>query len=287
MKHHHTTATRIVPALLAAACSMPVMAQESATSKTGAATASNVFTLGQITVSAARDNESPIGTATLDREQLWDFSKDGLAEALNLIPGVATTTGAGTRNEALISVRGFDRWQVPLLMDGIRLYLPADNRIDFDRFLTPDLSEIQVSKGYVSVLNGPDGMGGAINLVTRKPIKPFEGEVRASVALGEGGQYNGNTVYANLGGRREGFYYQVSAEQRDVDSWRVSKDFRPTVAENGGDRDHTSKKDWRGNLKAGLTPNATDEYSLNYVQQAGQKHGIGAVTGTSSISTWD
>lgn len=246
-----------------------------------------VFTLGQINVSGARDAETPIGTATLDREELRDFSKDGLADALNLVPGVATTLGAGNRNEALISVRGFDRWQVPLLMDGIRLYLPADNRIDFDRFLTPDLSEIQVSKGYVSVLNGPDGMGGAINLVTKKPVKPFEGEIRATAALGNAGQYNGNTLYANVGGRQERFYYQISVQQRDVDKWRLSKDFKATVAEDGGARDHTDKKDVRFNLKAGFTPNATDEYSLNYVTQSGEKHGIGAVTGTSTISAWD
>lgn len=266
---------------VALACSAGVHGGEAASAQ------GQVFTLGQITVTGSRDHETALGTATLDREQLWDFSKDGLGEALNLIPGVATTTGAGNRNESLISIRGFDRYQVPLLMDGIRLYLPADNRIDFDRFLTPDLSEIQVSKGYVSVLNGPDGMGGAINLVTRKPVKPLEGEVRVSAALAGGGEYNGNTVYANLGGKQDRFYFQVSAQQRDVDTWRLSRDFTPTVAEDGGKRDHTSKNDRRFSLKAGFTPNASDEYSLNFVTQSGEKHGIGAVTGTSAISAWD
>lgn len=247
----------------------------------------SVFTLGEISVTAQQEDASSVGTATVNREQMSDFSKDGVADAINMIPGVATTTGAGSRNETVISVRGFDRFQVPLLMDGIRLYLPADNRIDLDRFLTPDLSEIQVSKGYVSVLNGSGGLGGAINLVTRKPVKEFEGEVRASAALASGGQYNGYTTYASLGGRQPGYYYQVSVEERDVKHWRLSDDFKSTVAEDGGNRDHTSKKDTRYNLKIGLTPNATDEYSLNYVNQSGEKHGIGSVTGTSSISTWD
>ncbi|WP_428827404.1 TonB-dependent receptor plug domain-containing protein [Azonexus sp. IMCC34842] len=287
IEHGHKFALRLLPALLAAAFSMQSAADTTA-SKTGSAAAeSNVFTLGQITVSAKREDETPLGTATLDREQIWDFSRDALPEALNIIPGVTTTAGSGSRNESLISIRGFDRWQVPLFMDGIRLYLPADNRIDFDRFLTPDLSEIQVSKGYVSVLNGPDGMGGAINLVTRKPVKPFEGEARASASFGNDGKYSGNTEYVNVGGRQESYYLQASVEQRDMDHWRVSNDFKPTVAENGGDRDNTSKKDWRVNLKAGFTPNATDEYSLNFVKQEGEKHGIGAVTGTSTISTWD
>ncbi|MDR2260957.1 MAG: TonB-dependent receptor, partial [Azoarcus sp.] len=250
--------------------------------------AEGVFTLGEITVTATAESEtSPLAPDTLDSEQLQDFSREGLVESLNLMPGVSTTPGAGSRNEALISVRGFNRWQVPLLLDGIRLYLPADNRIDFDRFLTPDLAEIQVSKGYVSVLNGPDGMGGAINLVTRKPVKPFEAELRASAAFSNDGDYNGYTAYANAGARREAFYVQGGIEQRDVRGWYLSGGFKPTVAEDGGKRDHTSKRDWRANLKAGFTPNATDEYSLNFVKQRGEKHAIGAVDGASTVSTWD
>jgi len=248
----------------------------------------DVFTLGRITVTAPKkDDPGTSSTSRVSSEQMKDLDKNSLPEALNTIPGVITTAGSGSRNESLISVRGFDRWQVPLLMDGIRLYLPADNRIDFDRFLTPDLSEIQVSKGYVSVLNGPDGMGGAINLVTRKPVKSLEGEVMTSFALGDNGQLNGNTSYVDLGGREEKYYFQVSAEQREVNRWRVSGDFTPTEAENGGDRDHSDKRDTRLNLKFGITPNSTDEYSLNFVKQKGDKHGVGSVTGTSSISTWD
>ena len=247
----------------------------------------DVFTLGQMTVTGQKDDESPVGTSVIKRDALQALDRDGLPEALALVPGVTVTAGAGSRNEAVISVRGFDRWQVPLLLDGIRLYLPADNRIDFDRFLTPDLSAIQVSKGFVSVLNGPDGMGGAINLVTRRPVQPFEAEVRTSAALASQGQYNGHTVYTHLGSRVERFYAQVSVEQRDLLRWRLSRDFVPTAAENGGVRDHTSKNDWRLNVKAGFTPTAGDEYSINYVKQSGDKHGVGAVTGTSAISTWD
>lgn len=279
--------TAPVRSVLAASIALALQPGAYAADATPEAADGQVFRLGQITVTAHRENEEAVGTATLSREQLWDFTRDSLPDALNLVPGVATTAGAGNRNESLISIRGFDRWQVPLLMDGIRLYLPADNRIDFDRFLTPDLSEIQVSKGYVSVLNGPDGLGGSINLVTRKPVKEFEAEVRASAALARNGHYNGNTLYANIGSRQERFYVQASVEQRDVKGWYLSKDFKPTVAENGGERDHTSKDDWRVNLKVGYTPNATDEYSLNYVSQGGEKHGIGSVTGTSAISTWD
>ncbi|MDR1854288.1 MAG: TonB-dependent receptor [Azoarcus sp.] len=254
----------------------------------GAGKADNVFTLGEITVTGKTENEvSPLAPDTLDSEQLNDFSRDGLRESLDLIPGVSATPGTGSRNEAVISVRGFNRFQVPLLLDGIRLYLPADNRLDLERFLTPDLAEIQVSKGYVSVLNGPDGMGGAINLVTRKPTKPIEGELLYRARFSDNGHFNGYTGYASVGTRQESFYAQAGIEQRDIRGWALSDKFKPTAAENGGQRDHTDSKDWRANLKFGFTPNATDEYTLNFMKQEGEKHGIGSVTGTSTISTWD
>jgi iron complex outermembrane receptor protein len=83
---------------------------------------------------------------------------------------VAASNSGGSRNEQLLFVRGFDRFQVPLTIDGIRVYLPADNRLDFDRFLTADLSQIQVAKGYVSVLNGPGTLSPASRKKNTKPM---------------------------------------------------------------------------------------------------------------------
>jgi iron complex outermembrane receptor protein len=255
--------------------------------------ASNVFTLGQITVIGKSVNDiSPLGADKLDSEQLRDFDRAGLSEALNIMPGVAVTPGSGARNEPTLSVRGFSGSRVPLMMDGIRLYLPYDNAIDFNRFLTPDLAEIQVSKGYVSVINGPDGMGGAINLVTRKPVKRFEGEVSGSAYFSNDGRYNGNMLYTHLGTRQDKFYFQASAERRDNRGYYVSDDFKSTQYLGSGDRfPHTSSKDWRLNMKVGFTPNNTDEYSLNFIKQRGEKHalysGISADPNTTGRTVWD
>ena len=129
------------------------------------------FELGQIIVTAPRTEGAAIGSYTLSSEAIYLFNRATLDEAANLIPGVTAANSGGSRNERLIFVRGFDRFQVPLSIDGIRVYLPADNRLDYGRFLTPDIAELQVAKGYVSVLDGPGAMGGAVNLVTRKPTK--------------------------------------------------------------------------------------------------------------------
>ena len=47
--------------------------------------------------------------------------------------------------------------------------------------------------------------------------------------------------------------------------------FAPTATENGGARDHSRTRDWTLHLKAGYTPNDTDEYSLSYLKQTSGK----------------
>jgi len=143
-------------------------------------TPDDVFGLGQITVIGSKiGGNPPIGGAVIDREKLWTFERLNLEQAINLAPGVnAQFDSNGRRNESDIFVRGFGRWQVPLMIDGVRIYLPADNRLDFTRFLTGDVAEIQIQKGYASVIDGPGAMGGAINLVSRKPTEALQGEVR-------------------------------------------------------------------------------------------------------------
>jgi iron complex outermembrane receptor protein len=163
----------------------------------------NVFGLGKLqaditVIGEPQDLDLTDDSVTV--EDVWTFNRNTLDEAVKLIPGVTSTLdGTARRNEPGIYVRGFGRWQVPFAIDGIRIYLPADNRLDFNRFLTQDLAQIEVQKGYVSVLDGPGAMGGAVNLVTRKPTERLEAEVRTGFSGGE------RDAYAMLGTRRDGF----------------------------------------------------------------------------------
>ena len=218
---------------------------------TAAADDGNVFTLGQITVTAPRVN-SVIGDATVDAREVWAFDLDTLDEAVKLIPGVTSTFDSnGRRNEHDILVRGYGRWQVPLSIDGIRVYLPADNRLDFNRFLTQDLAEIQIRKGYASVIDGPGGLGGAINLVTRKPTKAFESSFQSGVMFG-GSDYEGWSSTVSLGTRQDNYYLQASGSYLDRDHWSLSDDFRPTAIEDGGERDGSTDARLAGELQGRL-----------------------------------
>lgn len=232
------------------------------------------FTLGQIIVTASPPKGIEISGETLTAEAIYAFNRQTLDEAVNVMPGVAASNSGGSRNERLIFVRGFDRFQVPLSIDGIRVYLPADNRLDFGRFLTADIAEVQVAKGYASVLDGPGAMGGAINLVTSKPTRALEGEVRGTLNLDRGADYSGYSVYGRLGTAHEKWYAQASFTRNFQDHWDLAGGYTPIAgsAEDGGERDFSRTEDWRLNVKAGFTPNATDEYAISYTRQEGAKN---------------
>lgn len=234
----------------------------------GPAAAENVFDLGEIKVSAS-PSEASAPSDTVSAADIDLLNRETVAKAASLIPGV-NMTKSGARNEQMITVRGFDLRQVPLLVDGIPVYVPYDGYVDLGRFTTFDLSEIQVSKGWASVIDGPNAMGGVINLVSRKPVKPFEGEVSGGLEFGDGG-FNGYHTTLALGSRQEDWWIQAIGSWLDHDRSHLSDDFTPGPAENGGHRDNSYRQDRKINLKMGYTPRDGDEYTLNYVRQDGEK----------------
>lgn len=231
----------------------------------------DTFTLGEVTITARRFTETS-DQARIDKQEIWRFDTNSLDQVVKLVPGVtATFDGAGRRNERDVFIRGFGRLQVPLSIDGVRIYLPADNRLDFNRFLTTDLAAIQIHKGYVPVSNGPGGLGGSINLVTRKPVETFESDLQIGSLLGRSADSDGWNGYARVGTRLDRFYAQVSASYLERDGWPLSGDFRPTSIEDGGRRDGSESRDSRINAKIGFQSSDVDEYSLSYTRQQGEK----------------
>ncbi|MBN8605480.1 MAG: TonB-dependent receptor [Caulobacterales bacterium] len=236
----------------------------------------DAFSLGEIVVTARTRGGAMLGGAEIGQEELRTQNRQTVDDAMNAIPGANAASLGGAsgarRNERVIYIRGFDRYQTTLSIDGVRVFLPADNRIDFGRFLTADLASIQVSKGYVSVLDGPGGLGGGVNLVTRRPESAFEWDVVGAASFGGDGGHNGQAISGRLGWRQGDFYAQLSGALTEHDHWALSDDFTPTANEDGGERINSSSEDYRYNLRVGYAPNATDEYAISYIRQSGAKN---------------
>ena len=157
-----------------------------------------VFQLGEVTVYG-----SPVDSINVvSTQKIENFNRTDVSNALNLLPGI-TLANVGPRNESVVYLRGFDLRQVPVFIDGVPVYVPYDGYVDLGRFTTFDLSQINVSKGFASILYGANTMGGAINLVSRRPINKFEMNARAGIFSGDGFRWNVNAG-TNLGN----FYFQ-------------------------------------------------------------------------------
>ena len=89
----------------------------------------NIFTLGEVVVTGEKNKTI---SNSLSAQTLQDFAKNDVSKALNMLPGVSLSA-VGPRNEAMVYVRGFDLRQVPLLIDGIPVYVPYDGYVDLAR----------------------------------------------------------------------------------------------------------------------------------------------------------
>ena len=75
-----------------------------------------VFDMGKIVVVGSEGGLPGVGGAVLTSDQMWTFDRNSLDKAVNVVPDVVSTFDAnGRRNESDIFVRGFGRWQVPLI----------------------------------------------------------------------------------------------------------------------------------------------------------------------------
>jgi len=224
------------------------------------------FTLGTIVVTAYADQPAVDASAdVLSSETIRQLERMDLAEALRLSPGV-TMSNTGPRNEAGVNVRGFDLRQTPVFIDGIPVYVPYDGYVDLRRFTTADVAEIQVNKGFSSVLYGANTLGGAINIVSRRPERPLEGDLLVGWF-----QEGGYQAAVNVGMRWEKGYLQLGGSFLNVDSYPLSDDYQRHALEDGGRRNNAWREDWRFSAKIGYTPSETDEYALGYVIQRGSK----------------
>jgi iron complex outermembrane receptor protein len=251
------------------------------------------FNLGQVEVNVAATvpGASPV-TADIDQTQIRNLYLVNLAKALDYLPGVSIQHLSMNRNEAGIMVRGFStRGQVPLYVDGIPISVPYDGYVDFNRFLTSDISEVQVAKGYSSPLLGPNALGGSINMVTATPVK----KVDVDALIGTG---SGDTLLSSLrlGSRWRKVFFQGSIDWLQASYIPLSGDFPVYQYKNlpnivTTDRLNSSwSRDERFTGRVGWTPRTEDEYVLSYINMKGQK-GVPLYQGGNTAATfrtfWD
>ena len=175
----------------------------------------------------ATEVESPKSTAPLvdtpqtvtvvSQEQLRQQNLLTLRDALATIPGITFGAGEGGGGYGdSINLRGYSATN-DLTVDGVR------DSAQYSRTDPFNLQQIEVYNGANSVFNGPGGVGGTINLVSKIPFARNATTVQASVGTDN---YYRAAIDSNwrvsdlIAVRLNAMYHENDAPGREVESYK-------------------------------------------------------------------
>ncbi|UFS62585.1 TonB-dependent receptor [Sulfurimonas sp. HSL-3221] len=226
------------------------------------------FELGQVSVTAD-PLLSEIFNDRVDAEQIDIYGDTTVSEALTRMTGVAFYSRGG-RAETDISIRGFDSRRIGVFYDGVPIYVPYDGNMDYTRYLTTNIADIDVYKGFSSTAFGANTMGGVVNIVSKKPSRPFEGTVFAQGSIDSSGDQTGTMVGGNIGIREPHYYLQLSATGKHRDHSRLPESYDATPVQPEGDRLNSASDDRQVSAKYGYLLDG-GEVALGYMYQHATK----------------
>jgi outer membrane receptor protein involved in Fe transport len=145
-----------------------------------------------------------------------------LADALGPQAGISLYDDLGSPFKLNMSTRGFNVGPVvglppgvSVFLDGVRQNEPDAAEVNFDLLPMEHVQRVELLSGSGSLL-GPNSLGGAVNLITRRGSGPLEAEAELS-----GGSYGSYSAEANIGGLSHGGWdYYLAGGYENEDGWR-------------------------------------------------------------------
>jgi len=149
--------------------------------------------------------------------------------------------------------------------------VPYDGNFDYARFLTSDVAQIDVSKGFSSVVYGGNTMGGVVNIVSKKPTKILEGNIKTTLVLDSDAKMARHIENINIGTMSEGLYAQLGASYSKQDHFNISDEYEGSATQPKGERLRSEAEDKKVSLKVGYVADDASEIAINYANQKGKK----------------
>jgi iron complex outermembrane receptor protein len=183
-------------------------------------------------------------TEHISREQMRERGDNTLYDVLRWIPGVTPTGGHAGLELGGINVRGMsNRYggdSLTVMVDGVPMsnqHGGFGSKTDYASMLTEGIESIDLTKGYTSVLLGPNVISGALMIRTAKPKRAIELDGIAGIGF-DGGGFANTTESLTAGTRLGMFYARAGVQERYVHHWRLPDSFEPRDTrppEEGGD----------------------------------------------------
>ncbi|SEP35075.1 TonB-dependent receptor domain-containing protein [Propionispora vibrioides] len=159
------------------------------------------FTLEPLVVEAKRpDWEKKLSPGTVSVIHVPEYKGEmkNLPDLLQTVPGVYVQRLQGTGHYSVARVRGSTGGQVNIYVDGVLVNSNADAAVDLSTIPVENVERIEVYRGYVPARFAGAPIGGAINIVTKKP-QDTKGSITTGLRSFDG--YTGNLeVTAPVGG---------------------------------------------------------------------------------------
>ena len=177
----------------------------------------------------------------LDIREVRETPARDVGEALKVIEGISAVRKGAIAND--IVLRGFQRDNINVLIDGLRIYGACPNRMDPNSFhiYFAEIEEISVLKGPFDVRN-PGSLGGLIEIKTMKPEKGWRGTVNTFVGSYENVNASINTSY---GGEKAdilfGYAYRYSLPYKDGNDERITEQYPASSTNRYRDEDVDDK----------------------------------------------
>lgn len=233
----------------------------------GATAHATEYDLGEIVVTARKPVVERAGTVReIDRPSIAASGARALDELLDTLPGVNVRVGG--QGTPRVDVRGFRTRHVKLLLNGIPFNGAADGQFDPTLIPADWIAKVKLTSGASSQLYGDGGLGGVINVITRRGA----GAPLAELAF-EGGEYGHQRATASFAWGSDEADVFVTLGRRVRDGFGLAEDFSAAPFENGGGR---LNADLERNSVYGLTsfrPHEDWEFGLTLQYQEGE-HGI-------------
>ena len=182
-----------------------------------------VYSSDEVVITASRSTEGikniPARVSVITRKEIEQSPYNKIEDILKYTGGLNVLSPAGMYSmRPVVTLRGLggdEQGRTLVLVDGVPLNKGDTGGVNWSRLNPDDVERIEVFHGPGSSIYGNNAMGGVINIITRKPSKPFEGGARISY-----GTYNTLMTSANAGGYyQNGMYFRVSGMYNTSDGY--------------------------------------------------------------------
>lgn len=131
-----------------------------------------VYELAPVTVESDRpvwEKTLSPGTVSVVYPEAYKGEMKTVPDMLDSVAGVFVQRVNGTGHYTLARVRGSTGQQVNVYVDGVLMNSSGETGVDLSQLPTEQIERIEVYKGYIPARFAGAAIGGAINIVTKKP----------------------------------------------------------------------------------------------------------------------